>query len=90
MTTHKQGVFDSRGDADEKEVAAEEEEDSSWSRFVFSPERWRSIAIYLPLVAAICAPLATLLDIPALTVSQSLVRAEIVATLVFAGWSGPT
>ena len=42
----------------------------TWRALIFAPGQLRTIAKYCPLIAAIFAPLATLLDIPALTVSM--------------------
>ncbi len=55
-------------------VKGEEEDEDEWSEPVWRtwilPIKLQGMAKYCPLIAAILAPLATLLDIPALTVSS--------------------
>ncbi len=43
-----------------------------WWQYVIHPHRARTIAKYCPLIAAIAAPVSTLLDIPALSVCYML------------------
>ncbi|ORY28329.1 hypothetical protein BCR39DRAFT_535524 [Naematelia encephala] len=64
MSPKKQGVF---GLGLDKEEKASGKKLLSWRELFFEPAKLRIFAKYCPLVAAILAPLATLLDIPALT-----------------------
>ena len=67
-----QPVYGLRKKGQEDEEDATEKEESkgnpSWRSFVTEPYHLQGTAKYFPLIASISAPLATLLDIPALTV----------------------
>lgn len=58
---------------DEKEKEAEaafQQRKQPWYRYIIHTHHIETVAKYCPLVAAIAAPVSTLLDIPALSVSH--------------------
>ena len=94
MSEHKQQVsFDTeeKGRQAGRDDADDEQARPDWWEFVFQPHHLRSMAKYCPLIAAILAPLATLLDIPALSVSRMTPtdRSSSSATLVRPEWHCP-
>ena len=75
MKHKKRGHKDQDG-SDKAEASPEtpEEPPRSLRRYIFGSYHLKVLAKYCPLSAAVLAPLSTLLDIPALTVSRDWFR----------------
>ncbi len=74
MGSGKQPVFGlgEKQQGDDAKGQLEKKKDPTWRSFLFQPFHFGLSAKFFPLIAAILAPLSTLLDIPALSVSRTI------------------